>query len=89
MLTVTTAKTNSPQHVFLGTLRVNELRVLPKTQTHSTYALIFGGKNFACPTADWQATGWEKLFTNYYAFSFLRVAIYSKTFKLYFVSSLM
>ena len=35
-----------------------------KTRTHSTHALIFGGKIIACPAADWQATGGEKLFTN-------------------------
>ena len=40
------------------------LRVLLKTRTHSTHALIFGGKIIACPAADWQATGGEKLFTN-------------------------
>ena len=43
----------------------------------------FGGKIFACPAVDWQATGREKLFTNYKAFSFPWVAKYSKTFKLY------
>ena len=37
---------------------------------HSTHALIFGGKIIACPAVDWQATGGEKLFTNYNAFSF-------------------
>ena len=41
----------------------------PKTRTHSTHALIFGGKIIACPAVDWQATGEEKLFTNYNAFS--------------------
>ena len=33
--------------------------VLHKTQTHSTHALIFGGKMIACPAVDWQATGGE------------------------------
>ena len=46
------------------------LRVFHKTRTHSTHALIFGGKIIACPAVDWQATGEEKLFTNYTAFSF-------------------
>ena len=36
---------------------------------YSTHALIFGGKIIACPV-DWQATGGEKLFINYNAFSF-------------------
>ena len=31
--------------------------------------LIFGGKIIACPGVDWQATGGEKMFTNYNAFS--------------------
>ena len=52
-------------------------------RTHRTHALIFGGKIFACPAVDWQATGREKLLTNYNAFSFPWVANYSKTFKLY------
>ena len=47
------------------------------------HALFFGGKIFICPATDSQATGREKLFTNYNAFSFPWVAIYSKTFKLY------
>ena len=38
---------------------------------------------FAGPAADWQAIGRENLFTNYNAFSFPWVTIYSKTFKLY------
>ena len=38
---------------------------------------------FARPAANWQATGREKLFTNYNAFSFPWVAIDSKTFKLH------
>ena len=42
-----------------------------KTRTHSTHALIFGGKIIACPPADWQATGGEKLFTNTTRFRFL------------------
>ena len=42
----------------------------PKTRTHSTHALIFGGQIIACPAVDWQATGEEKLFTKYNAFSF-------------------
>ena len=54
-------------------------------RTHSTHALIFGGKFFVCPEVDWQATGREKLFTNYNAFLFFCVAIYSKTLKLYFL----
>ena len=37
---------------------------------HSTRALIFGGKIIAFPVVDWQATGGEKLFTNYKAFLF-------------------
>ena len=37
----------------------------------STHALIFGGKIIACPAADWQATGGEKLFTNTTRFRFL------------------
>ena len=49
---------------------IHDLRVLHKTRTHSRYALIFGGKIIACPAVDWQATGGEKLFTNYDAFSF-------------------
>ena len=36
---------------------------------YSTHALIFGGKIIACPV-HWQATGGEKLFINYNAFSF-------------------
>ena len=32
-------------------------------------ALTFDGKIFAYPAADWHATGREKLFTNYNAFS--------------------
>ena len=40
------------------------LRVFHKTRTHSTHALIFGGKIIACSAADWQATGGEQLFTN-------------------------
>ena len=36
---------------------------------YSTHAFIFGGKIIACPV-DWQATGGEKLFINYNAFSF-------------------
>ena len=36
---------------------------------HSTHALIFGGKIIAFPVVDWQATGGEKLFTNYNEFS--------------------
>ena len=42
-----------------------------KTRTHSTHALISGGKIVACPAADWQATGGEKLFTNTTRFRFL------------------
>ena len=42
-----------------------------KTRTHSTHALISGGKIIACPAADWQATGGEKLFTNTTRFRFL------------------
>ena len=38
-----------------------------KTRTHSTHALIFGGKIIACPEADWQATGGEKLFTSVFS----------------------
>ena len=38
---------------------------------HSTHELIFGGKIIACPVADWQATGREKLFTNTTGFRFL------------------
>ena len=41
-----------------------------KTRTHSTHALIFGGKIIACPVADWKATGGEKLFTNTTRFRF-------------------
>ena len=44
-----------------------------KTRTHSTHALIFGGKIIACPAADWQATGGEKLcfrFRVYFALFF-------------------
>ena len=52
-------------------IRINDLRVLHKTRTHSTHALIFGGKIIACPAVDWQATGGGKLFTNYNAFRFL------------------
>ena len=33
--------------------------------------LIFGRKIIACPAADWQATGREKLFTNTTRFRFL------------------
>ena len=46
---------------------------------------------FACSAADSQATGREKLLTNYNAFSFPWVAIYSKTFKpyLFLCSSIM
>ena len=46
-----------------------------------THALIFGGEIFACPAADWQATGREKLFTNYNALSFPWVAIFEVTLK--------
>ena len=45
------------------------LRYLHKTRTQRMHALIFGGKIIACPV-DWQATGGEKLFINYNAFSF-------------------
>ena len=58
---------------------LNDPRVLHKKRTHSTHALIFGGKIIACPTVDGQATGGVKLFTNYNALSFSWVAIYSKT----------
>ena len=47
------------------------LRVLHKTRTYRTYTLTFGGKIIACPAADWQATGGEKLFTNTTRFRFL------------------
>ena len=53
-----------------------------KTRTHSTHALIFGGKIIACPAADWQATGGEKLFTNTTCFRFL---VY---FPFFFLSSI-
>ena len=33
-------------------LRTNDLLVLFKTRTDRTHALIFGGKNFACPAVD-------------------------------------
>ena len=56
------------------------LRVLHKTRTHSTHTLTFGGKIIACPAADWQATGGEKLFTNTTRF---RVLVY---FALFFSS---
>ena len=39
-------------------------------RTHSTHALIFGGKIIACPATDWKATGGEKLFTNTTRFRF-------------------
>ena len=57
-------------------------RVLHKTRTLSTHALIFGGKIIACPAADWQATGGEKLFTNTTRFRF-RFRVY---FALFFSS---
>ena len=47
-----------------------------KTRTHSTHALISGGKIIACPAADWQATGGEKLFTNTTRFVFLSILLY-------------
>ena len=52
-------------------MSINDLRVLHKKRTHSTHALIFGGKIIACPPVDWQATGGEKLFTNTTHFRFL------------------
>ena len=56
------------------------LRVLHKTRTHRTNTLTFGGKIIACPAADGQATGGEKLFTNTTRF---RVLVY---FALFFSS---
>ena len=49
---------------------------------HSTHAFILSGKIIACPAADWQATGGEKLFTNTTRFRFL---VY---FALFFLSSI-
>ena len=43
---------------------------------HSTHELIFGGKIIACPAADWQATGGEKLFTVQRVFVFLSILLY-------------
>ena len=40
-----------------------------KTRTHSTHALISGGKIVACPAADWQATG---VFLSILLYFFLR-----------------
>ena len=57
---------NSPEYLFLDKtrfskdeltrekLRINDLLVLFKTRTDRTHALVFGGKIFACPAADWQ-----------------------------------
>ena len=42
-----------------------------KKRTHSTHALMFGGKIIACSAADVQATGGEELFTNTTRFRFL------------------
>ena len=57
--------------LLLGNHLKNDLRVLHKTRTHSTHALIFGGKIIACPASDWQTTGGEKSFTNTTRFHFL------------------
>ena len=48
-----------------------------ETRTHSTHALIFGGKIIACPATDWKATGGEKLFTNTTRFRFLVALFFS------------